>query len=70
MFPVPSEFTIAEVYLPPMLVAGALGTMAAVITSRWLNRHRLGRHLVYPSLVFVAMTAIYTVVIGTVFIGI
>lgn len=70
MFPVPSEFTVAEVYLPPMLVAATLGTMAAVLTSRWMNRHRLGRHLVYPSLVFVSMTTIYTVVIGTVFIGI
>ena len=70
MLPVPSEFTIAEIYLPPMLVAAALGAMAAVITSRWMNRRRLGRYLVYPSLVFVSMTAIYTVVIGTVFIGI
>ncbi len=70
MFPVPSEFTIAEVYLPPILVAGVLGVMAAVITSRWMNRRGISRHLVYPSLVFISMTAIYTVVIGTVLIGI
>lgn len=70
MFPVPSEFTIAEVYLPPILVAMVLGVIAAVITSRWMNRRRLSRHLVYPSLVFLSITTIYTVVIGTVFIGI
>lgn len=70
MFPVPSEFTIAEVYLPPILVASVLGVMAAVITSRWMNQRGISRHLVYPSLVFMSMTAIYTVVIGTVLIGI
>ena len=70
MFPVPSEFTIAEVYLPPVLLAVILGVMAALITSRWMNRRRISRHLVYPSLVFLSFTAIYTVVIGTVFIGI
>ena len=70
MFPVPSEFTLAEIYLPPMLVAALLGTLAAVLTSRWMNRRRLSRHLAYPPLVFLSMTAIYSVVIGTVFIGI
>ena len=70
MFPVPSEFTIAEVYLPPILVAVALGVLAATVTSRWMNRYRLKRNVVNPSLVFLSMTAIYTVVIGTVFIGI
>ena len=70
MFPVPSEFTIAEVYLPPILVAVALGVLAATVTSRWMNRYRLTRNVVNPSLVFLSMTAIYTVVIGTVFIGI
>lgn len=70
MFPVPAEFTIAEVYLPPMLVAMFLGVLAAEVTSRWMNRRRLTRYIVHPSLVYLAMSAIFTVVIGTVFIGI
>jgi len=70
MFPVPSEVSIAEVYLPPLLVAATLGLLAAVFTAHWLNRRRLTRHLANPSLVFLAVTAIYTVVIGTLFIGI
>lgn len=70
MFPVPSEFAIAEVYLPPMLVATTLGVVAAQFTGRWMNRRRLTRYTAHPSLVFLSMTAIYTVVIGTLFIGI
>ncbi len=70
MVPAPSEFAIAEVYLPPMLVSVALALIAAVATSRWLDRRRLTRYLAHPSLAFLAMTTIYTVVIGTLFIGI
>jgi len=44
--------------------------LAAAITSRWMNRRRLTRYMVNPSLVFLSIAAIYTVVIGTVFIGI
>ena len=70
MIPVPSEFAIAEVYMPPMLVAVTLGVIAALVTSRWMTRRRLTRFIAYPPLVFISMTAIYTVVIGTLFIGI
>ena len=70
MIPVPSEFAIAEVYMPPMLVAIALGVAAAMLTSRWLTRRRLTRFIAHPPLVFLSITAIYTVVIGTLFIGI
>jgi hypothetical protein len=34
MFPAQSEFTIAEVYMPPILVATVLGLLAATMTSR------------------------------------
>lgn len=70
MVPAPSEFAIAEVYLPPMLVSVTLALIAAVATARWLDRRRLTRYLANPSLAFLAMTTIYTVVIGTLFIGI
>ena len=70
MFPWPSEFTIAEVYLPPLLVAAMLGLFAAVATARLLNRYRLSRHFASPALAFLSIVVIYTVLIGTVFIGI
>ena len=64
MFPVPSEFAIADVYLPPLLVAAALGLLASLATVRLLNRFRLSRYFFYPPLVFLALMAIYTVLIG------
>ncbi len=68
--PVPQEFTLGDVYLPPMLVAGFLGLLATVITTRMLNRHRLSRFFASPSLSFIAMLVLYTITIGTLFIGI
>jgi len=64
LFPVPSEFAIAEVYLPPLLVAAALGLLASLATARLLNRFRLSRYFFYPPLVFLALMVIYTVLIG------
>jgi hypothetical protein len=67
--PIPHEFAIGEVYLPPWLVAAFLGLMAAMMTARLLNRYRLTRYFFYPPLVFIALTIIYTVFIGTFIIG-
>ena len=61
---VPSELNVGGVYLPPMLVAGALGVLLAYLTARLLNRYRLSRYLFYPPLVFVALTVLYTVAVG------
>ena len=33
MKPIPHEFAIGEVYLPPLLVAAFLGLMAAMVTA-------------------------------------
>lgn len=66
MFSVPSEFAIFGVYMPPMLVAGILGTIAAIVTARLLNRYRLSTYFFYPPLVFVALAIIFTVFIGAV----
>jgi spore maturation protein SpmA len=62
---VPSEFAVGGIYLPPLLVATVLGTIAAVVTAKLLNRYRLSRYFFYPPLVFVALTIIYTVLFGT-----
>jgi hypothetical protein len=61
----PHEFAIGGVYMPPLLIAAMLGTIAAVATARLLNRYRLSRYFFYPPLVFVALAIIYTVLIGT-----
>jgi len=68
MHHVPSEFAIGGVYMPPLLIAAILGTIAAVATARLLNRYRLSRYFFHPPLVFVALAVIYTVLIGTFFI--
>ncbi len=55
--------------MPPLLIAGLLGTIAAVFTARLLNHYRLSRYLFYPPLVFLALIVIYSVLIGTFIIG-
>ena len=62
---VPHEIAIGGVYMPPLLVAGTLGVVAALVTANLLNRYRLSRYLFNPPLVFVALMVIYTVIIGT-----
>jgi len=61
---IPHEFAIGEVYMPPMLIAAVLGTVAAVIAARLLNRFRLSRFLFYTPLLFLALIVIFTVLIG------
>jgi hypothetical protein len=65
MTPIPHEFAIGGVYMPPLLIAGLFGVIAAVVTARLLNRYRLSQHLFYPPLVLLALMIIYTVLIGT-----
>ena len=61
----PHEFAIGGVYMPPLLIAAILGTIAAVVTAQLLNRYRLSKYFFYPPLVFLALMIIYTVLIGT-----
>jgi len=68
--PIPHEFAIGEVYMPPLLVAAFLGLIAAMLTARLLNRYRLTRYFFYPPIVFIALTIIYAVLIGTFIIGV
>jgi hypothetical protein len=70
MILVPHEFNIGGVYLPPILIAGLVGLIAAVATARLLNRYRLSKYFFYPPLVFLALMVIYTVLVGTFIIGI
>lgn len=65
MKPIPHEFAIGEVFMPPLLVASLLGLLAAMVTAHLLNRYRLSRFFFYPPLVFLSLIIIYTVLIGT-----
>ena len=47
---IPHEFAIGEVFMPPLLVAGLFGAIAAVVTIRLLNRYRLAKYFFYPPL--------------------
>lgn len=62
---IPSEFAIGEVYFPPLLIAGFIGVVGAVLTVLLLNRYRLSRFFFYPPVVFLGLAVIYTCVIGT-----
>lgn len=66
---IPHELAIGGVYIPPMLVAAICGVLAALVTARVLNRTRLSRFFFYPPLVSLALMIIYTLVVGTYFIG-
>ena len=70
MYQIPKEFAIGGVFVPPLLIACIAGTILAIITARLLNRYRLSRYFVYPPLVVLALTIIYTVLIGTLIIGV
>jgi len=61
----PHEFAIGGVYVPPLLIASVLGTLAAAVTARLLNRVRLSRYFFYPPAVFLALMIIYTVLFDT-----
>ena len=62
---IPKEFTIGGIFFPPLLIAGILGVIAAMLTAMLLNRYRLSRYFFYPPLVFLALAVIYTGLIGT-----
>jgi hypothetical protein len=62
---IPSEFTVGEVYFPPLLIASMVGIILAWLSGLVLNRYRLSRFFFYPPLVLIALSVIYTVIVGT-----
>ena len=65
---IPAEFNLGGVYLPPLLIAGLVGTTLAWLSAKLLNRYRLSRFFAYPPLAFIALAVIYTGLVGTFFI--
>lgn len=68
--PIPHELSVGGIYLPPLLVAAVLGAAAALLTARLLDRYRLSRFFASAPLALIGMCVLYTVFIGTFFIGI
>lgn len=64
ILPIPAEVEIFGVYMPPLLPAAFLGVIAMILTTSYLNRHRLSRYFYLPEVVMLAVAAIYTVIIG------
>jgi predicted MFS family arabinose efflux permease len=52
------------VFIPPLLVAGIFGVIAASLTAKLLNKYRLSKYFIYPQLVMVALMVIYTLLFG------
>ncbi|MDF2154557.1 DUF1656 domain-containing protein [Vibrio sp. CAU 1672] len=66
---VPHEIAFGDVYVPPLLVASAVGLAMTALTVRLFNRLKWHRFFVSPPLVELSLTVIYTVVISTFFIA-
>jgi hypothetical protein len=49
MLPIPHEFAIGGVYLPPMLIAAILGVALATLSGRLLNRNHWSQHFFLPT---------------------
>ncbi|WP_367317735.1 DUF1656 domain-containing protein [Microbulbifer spongiae] len=70
MLIVPHELSIGEIYFSPLLMSGLLGIVAALLTARLLDRYRISRYFANPPAVVIAISIIYTILIGTFFVGI
>jgi len=55
--------------MPPMLVAAFFGLLATVGSVKLINRFRLANYFSHTAVVFLALVVIYTIIIGTFFIG-
>ena len=69
MLPIPHEFSIAGVYLPPLLVASGFALALTAASVRVMDRYRLSRYFFYPPVIPLALMVLYTVLIGTFIIG-
>ena len=67
--PIPHEFALGGVYMPPLLVAAVFGVLAALLTTNLLNRYRLSKYFFYLPVVSLALVILYTLFIGTFIIG-
>lgn len=67
--PIPHEFAIGGVYVPPLLIASLFGVLVTLVITRLLNRYRLSMYFFYPPVVTLALVVIFTVIFGTFIIG-
>ena len=64
LHPTPAEMVFGGVYVPPALVVGLLGLLAAWGVARILNRTRLARFFWKPPLAYLAIWALLSAIIG------
>ena len=62
--PLPSEMTFFGIFLPPALLVGLLGLVAAWFAAKVLNRTRLARFFWNPPLAFLAIWVLASALIG------
>lgn len=65
MLATPSEVSLGGVYIPPLMLSGVLGLLAAYGIARQLVRRRLSRFFAAPPLVFVVLVIICSGLIET-----
>jgi len=61
---VPHEISLSWLYIPPVLLVVALGSLLAVLLTRVLNRTGLSRFFWHPPLAAIAFAAIFSAIIG------
>ena len=61
----PHDLYLGDVYFPPLLVAAALGLIAASLTSRLMTNRGWMAGFANPPLVFIALSVIYTLIFGS-----
>jgi hypothetical protein len=61
---VPHEISLSWLYIPPVLLVVAVGSLLAFLLTRVLNRTGLSRFFWYPPLVAIAFAAIFSALTG------
>jgi hypothetical protein len=61
---IPSELSVAGIYIPPALVVLLAGFLSAWAAAKLLNRLRLSRFFWYPPLGFLALWLLASSMIG------
>ena len=60
----PIEVSVGGIYFPPLLVATALGTLAALVATRYLDRFDWTLYVWHPPLFLLALVVTFTTLIG------
>ena len=65
--PVPSDVAIGGMYVAPALLVALFGLVAASVAVKTLNRTGLSRFVWHPPLAFLALWALFSALVGLLF---